>query len=390
MCFATLGCNRERSPAEMKVVVVGAGAVGAAVSFELARSGAAVTIYERESPASGTSATSFAWVNAHDKHPRAYHDLTVDAIGVHRRLAGQTPGPPAYFESQSLEWAGDAAGTAQLAARVKRLCAWDYPVRWVAPDQARSLEPALCLPPSLDRLACFPLEGYVLPKRFVAGLLEGARHHGALVRAPVSVGGLESDTTGVVVHLDDSTSERADAAVVCAGRWTGSLLGRAGYELPLADASAAPSPALGYLAWTSSLPNPVRRVVLSPFLNVRPDGRGGAVIQAPDLDSGADPHERPTTSGSVARELKRRLAALVAGGGACRIESIRVGQRALLFDGLPACGWLDRPERVYVVVTHSAITLAPLLGQLAAREIVAHTELARLARFRPQRFDPAR
>jgi glycine/D-amino acid oxidase-like deaminating enzyme len=43
-------------------VVVGAGIVGAAVAFEVARAGAEVVLLDKSVPASGVTADSFAWI----------------------------------------------------------------------------------------------------------------------------------------------------------------------------------------------------------------------------------------------------------------------------------------------------------------------------------------
>ena len=68
------------------VLVIGAGIVGAAIAYRLAASGAAVTVVERSEPGRGTTATSFAWVNANRKTPRPYYDLNLAGMDEHRRL----------------------------------------------------------------------------------------------------------------------------------------------------------------------------------------------------------------------------------------------------------------------------------------------------------------
>jgi glycine/D-amino acid oxidase-like deaminating enzyme len=53
---------------------------------------------------------------------------------------------------------------------------------------------------------------------------------------------------------------------------------------------------------------------------------------------------------------------------------------------LPIVGRLpDRPW-LYHVVTHSGVTLAPLLGRLVAHEILRDDEAALLDPYRPARF----
>ena len=59
-------------------------------------------------------------------------------------------------------------------------------------------------------------------------------------------------------------------------------------------------------------------------------------------------------------------------------------ERPIPADGLPAVGYV-RPG-VYSVVSHSGITLAPLLGPLVAAEIAESVSLDILAPYRPTRF----
>ncbi|NHV87570.1 FAD-binding oxidoreductase, partial [Escherichia coli] len=47
-----------------RIVVVGAGIVGASIGLNLAEQGAQVTVLEAETPGAGTTSTSYAWVNS--------------------------------------------------------------------------------------------------------------------------------------------------------------------------------------------------------------------------------------------------------------------------------------------------------------------------------------
>ena len=47
-----------------RIVVVGAGIVGASIAYHLSRRGAAVTVLDRGQPAGGATEKSFAWINA--------------------------------------------------------------------------------------------------------------------------------------------------------------------------------------------------------------------------------------------------------------------------------------------------------------------------------------
>lgn len=82
------------APDRAEAIVVGAGLVGAAVTYRLARGGARVALLDAGEPGRGTSAASFAWLNSHNKQPRAYHDLNVAGIAEHRALAAEFAAAP--------------------------------------------------------------------------------------------------------------------------------------------------------------------------------------------------------------------------------------------------------------------------------------------------------
>jgi glycine/D-amino acid oxidase-like deaminating enzyme len=363
----------------MRVGVIGCGLIGAATARELQLRGAQVVIYEARSPGYGTSATTFAWVNSFDKQPRAYHDLNVAGIQAHAELqAHGATGPQWFFQTGNLLWPKreDAA----------RLESWDYPVRRLTLREARELEPDLRLSGNAGAIL-LPDEGYVLPAVLLARLLGEALDLGAEVRCPAHVDSFESESGGVRVRLGDGSTELVDVVVSCAGRWSGALMASAGYALPMVDTELRGSAAVGLLAYSRPAPVRLSRVLTTSQLNVRPDGGGRLVLQALDLDVDADPAGAVDAAGAAGQEFARRLAALLRGGEHTVVDSIRIGQRALPSDGLSVVGRLDGSGRVYVVVTHSGVTLAPLLARLAAVEIATDGTASVLTPFRPGRFE---
>jgi glycine/D-amino acid oxidase-like deaminating enzyme len=261
-----------------------------------------------------------------------------------------------------------------------------YPVQEIGRDDARSLEPHLRLPPQPRRIFFFPNEGYVLPSLLLAGLLGQAQASGAELNRPVRVEALSSSRGGVTLHLLGGVTRHSDVTVCCAGRWTSALLATAGYDVPLVDPDAAGSPAVGYLAFTRPVGFRCQRVLTTPLLNLRPDGARRLVLQALDLDSTADPAIAPPRDGPVAEALRARLAGVMTGGELAEIDGVRVGQRVLPADGHTVAGFLDEDHHLYVVATHSGITLAPLLGRLVTAEILDEKPQPLLAPFRPGRF----
>ena len=113
----------------VKLVVIGAGIVGASVAAHAASLGADVTLLDAcTTPGAGTTDVSFAWLNSNDKAPDSYHAFNVRGMeeyeGLHRALGGM----PWHFPCGNIEWASKG-GSTELANRATRLEALGYPVR---------------------------------------------------------------------------------------------------------------------------------------------------------------------------------------------------------------------------------------------------------------------
>src|SRR5919202_824478 len=107
-----------------RTVVVGAGIVGASVAYNLSKSGAEVVLIDRAEPGSGTTSTTFAWVNANNKLPRDYFDLNLAGMHEHERLHEEIGGGWLH-PSGNLIWAHDEEQE-NLEKRVERLRSWSY------------------------------------------------------------------------------------------------------------------------------------------------------------------------------------------------------------------------------------------------------------------------
>ena len=69
-----------------------------------------------------------------------------------------------------------------------------------------------------------------------------------------------------------------------------------------------------------------------------------------------------------------------------KVERVGVGWRPLPRDGLPIVGHPEAAPGIYLAAMHSGVTLAPIIGQLAAMEILDGVRVDLLADFRYERF----
>ena len=62
--FAVSLARRAHAATSDRIVIVGAGIIGASIGYHLAKRGAQVTILEQIRPGAGATQNSFAWLNA--------------------------------------------------------------------------------------------------------------------------------------------------------------------------------------------------------------------------------------------------------------------------------------------------------------------------------------
>ena len=250
----------------------------------------------------------------------------------------------------------------------------------ISAERARALEPGARFG-AAERVAFYSDEGYAFPRPMIAELLRGARRHGATTRWGARVVELEERAGGVRVVLDGGDAVDGDAVVLCCGRWSGEAAAMVGAEIPILPAERG-SVSVGLLVLTSALAEPVNRVLIADELMIRPDGAGRLLLHSDEHDRLVDPGSGEQRA--IAEQVVAAAVAHLELPGRPSVEHATVGVRALTEDLLPAVGWLAGADRVYAAVTHSGVTLAPLLGELIAAEVLAGVDEPLLARFRPR------
>lgn len=353
-----------------EIIVVGAGIIGASVAYRLSAAGARVTVVEAAYPGAGTSSTSLAWVNANAKEPDAYHYLNHDGMAEHRTLARELGGAWLHLDG-NLSWEREPKRLEQRVARLRRL---GYGVELLTPDEVAQLEPDLQIPPGLERIAFFPQEGYVEVLPLIGALLRAGTAR-LLSRTPVT--SLHTSGGRVAGVTTPGGTLEADLVVTCLGRWTDTLLAPLGIPLPLA-------PSLGLLAITTPVTAQLRSLVHTVPVNFRPDGGGRVMIDSGEIDAELTPDISLSLDAPLGQRLLALAAELLPALANARLEALRLGTRAFPADGISMVG--PAAPGLYTLCTHSGVTLGPLLGRLAAEEIMSGRPDPRLAPFRPARF----
>ena len=371
------------------VAVIGAGIVGAAIAWRLAQRGVHVAIIDKGQPGHGASSHSFAWINAGAKEPIGYHNLNRRSLEMWPRFAAAI-GDDGDPDSTGLRWGGkvswesDPAAAEGLAARVRQLQGWGYPTRLIDAEELRRLEPSLEIGP-VAAAEYSPNEGQVEPQMLVDACLRRLREVGCEIQADTEVVGFEQDARGRIQGVVTASGyKEVDAVVIATGTATTGVAALAGVNVPQAE-----SP--GVVIRTNPMPALLRNVpvVYAPPLN---DGRreihlrqcadGRLMIGEGDQESLAE-----DDSQAHADDLLARACRYLPGLAGAQAVAVPVGWRPMPLDGYPVMGFASGAPNMYVALTHSGVTLAPALSQLAAQEICGGTPAdAVLGPYRPQRF----
>jgi glycine/D-amino acid oxidase-like deaminating enzyme len=366
-------------------IVIGAGMIGASVAFRLAAGGARVGVAGGGRIAGGTSAASFAWLNSAEKRPLGYHQLNVAGMDEWRCLADELELEAYVHRSGGIAWAEDDSGREALRAQVERLSRWGYAVEVIPPAMARRhWAPDLLFDPDrVQEVVVKRDEGWVAAAPVIHSLLERVARTRGHVDPEARVSGFLRDGERVI-GVEIAPGERWEAGWVlnCAGPEADRVAALAGVTLPLRREP-------GLLVATEPLPTCLHPVVHAPAGPFRPDGAGRLLLLT-DLVAPGDPIERPAPSlpPPDAGALLDRIATVLPAARGARVEAARLGVRPMPPDGHPIVGPLL--PGLYVAVTHSGITLGPLLGRLVAAELLTGAPHPRLAPYRPDRFAAVR
>jgi len=232
-------------------------------------------------------------------------------------------------------------------------------------------------------------DGTVDPVLATQKLLLAAEALGASIRYPCELAGL-SLQTGRLTAVETSLGPiRADRLVLATGAQPD-----AGWRFADIDIPQRSTP--GIIVTSLPMPRCINRIISAPgiHLHQRDDGRlvvgeqeGAPQNEAHALRLASRPNHYPDPI--IAEQHAARMFAVARKFAPCTadavVERVRIGWRPLPVDGHPVLGASPARPDVYLAIMHSGVTLAPIVGQLAARELTEDFEVERLHEFRPGR-----
>lgn len=216
----------------MRVVILGAGVMGAPLALALARGGARVTLVEKERPGSGTSSRGAGLVAEGMWHPTSLR-LVARSIELLREMSaeGEAQGHPFRFHGTGSTTLVPPRLVPAAHAIARMQQREGVPVRLLQPDDLRGLPRHEGL--RVDDVALglhYPRDGWALPRLYSEVSHGMAQLAGARVLRGEARVMREGERVAAWVG-----GERidADAVVVAAGVWTRGILREAGLDAPL-------------------------------------------------------------------------------------------------------------------------------------------------------------
>ncbi|WP_100501609.1 NAD(P)/FAD-dependent oxidoreductase [Geodermatophilus chilensis] len=371
--------RREHGP---RVAVVGGGVLGVSTAARLAERGARVTLLTEDGLASGASGRSLSWLNSFGRRSPEYHRLRLLGLDRYRTFCSRT-GSAAYLVFDGgLGWAaaGQVEGHRSAFEHMRQV---GYAAEWLSRDEVATRTPGVDVTAIPDEGAVFtPREGWVdLPSLIDQLAADVVARGGQVVtgagRCEIVVA--RGAVTGVRTTAGGLWN--VDAAVLATGSDVPRTVAQLGVEIP----DATP---IGLLVRTPPVGTRLRAVLNTPRVSVRPTPSGALVLDAAWSEQEVVLREDGTheVEESTVDGLLREASAVLEGNPALTLESYGVGPKPVPGDGEPVLGALAEVPGYHVAFTHSGATLALIVGELLAEEIVTGEPSPLLAAFRPSRF----
>jgi glycine oxidase len=361
------------------VVVIGAGVIGSACAWALARAGLSVTLLERDAVGAHASSVAAGMLAPFaEAHGREEHlPLGVESLerfpALVDELRERTGIDPRLALTGLLRVAHGDDDAASLRARAAALAA--HGVAWWDGPSARAHEPSLA--PDVRGALWSPREGSVDAALLTRAFAQAARSAGASILEGQPARALLREGDRVVGLRSDDGVCSAARVVLASGPWAGDEIEGAP-ALPI-------RPVKGQLAEVSGVS--LRSILWdeSVYLVPRPGERvlAGATSEEVGFD-------RRVTDGAV-RGLLASAARLAPPLGPARLEGARAGLRPASPDGLPLVGAAPGLRGLLLAVGHhrNGILLSGATAECIAALVQGAPVPPAARSFAPERFLPA-
>ena len=346
--------------AVLRIGIIGAGIIGCGTAFELARRGAAVTVFDGRSPGQGATHASAGILapRVEGHHDPTLMDLCLRGLAAYDEFVAHVRGTPdappfEYRRSGTLEIADTGHREQLLRARLDvEHGAGD--LEWLDAAQLRDIAPVVS-PHAFGALHCRS-HGFVAVAEFLRALVAGAKYRGAIFSGSAATR-IQLGRGSCVVSLENRSHVDVDGIVLCAGAWSAQVD-------PFGELREDVWPVKGQLVVLGWAGPRIDQVLWGDSCYIVPRADASLLVGATSEDAGFD--ERPTAQGVAS--LLNAAAALVPLTAASEFRSVRVGLRPATRGGQPIIRAAAADPRVFYATGHfrNGVLLTPLTASLVA------------------------
>lgn len=372
-------------------IVVGAGAVGTAIAYELSRRGASVIVLEKDAIGSGSSAhatgllsilgSEFTPGDSFAMGREAYNDF-IDLVPQLEQLTGMDV---LYQRPPALRL---ALGEDE-ERMIRKSLQWQSKLvtaHWISSDDVRRIEPRLS---EAVRGAAYEPESAQLDSyRLNLALARGAELYGARILTR-TVTGLARENTRITGVVCGSETISGDTVILASGPWSDACAEWLQFPVPV-------SPMKGERLLLRYTGDPLPCILSSPergHMISRLDGlwsvgsTGGRDYDDRDAFRGIDVDRQPTEQAKI--ELIQRALDVLPDLADAEVVEQLAGSRPLSIDRHPIVGSVPGLQGVLLATGHSTkgIHLAPITARIIAGHVFSETPTFT---FNPETFAPAR
>ena len=363
------------------IVVVGAGVVGCAIAYELARRGASVEVVDDRAPGMGATQASAGvlapFIEGRENSPLL--DLATRSLELFDDFVAAASNDSGvavpYRRSGTLDVALHDDGIRRLRVMADLLARRGVAAELVDGPAARAEEPHLA--DDIAGALLIPTQGFVAAGELTRALVTAARRHGAQVIESGRVRKIARRGGDVAIETARGALT-GNSVVLAAGCWSALIeIDGVAERVPVRPVRGQ----LLHLAWQGGH---IRRVTWSERCYVVPWDDGTVLVGATVEEAGFD--ERATVAG--VRDLLESACELCPHAWTAGFLGARVGLRPATADDLPIIGASQAMPNLMYATGHyrNGVLLAPLTAHLVADAILANRIDPALEKLAPGRF----
>ena len=378
----------------LSVGIVGAGIMGSSIAYYLAKSGAQVTILEKNAPASGATEKSFGLLSVDPVKSGGNH---YDNLRFRSMLEYK------YLETLldlDITWGGTIHSTS-LSNVVSHLKS-----QFVDDSRGTNYASYMINDAQFSRLAndieierfkgavYSALDGHIDPVRATGEFLKYALAYNAKLVSNCRVNRLlfaKNKFVGVTTSQGEFAFDRL---VIASGVDTPFLSSQAGFVPPLRHSPGL----LAHSVTTELITQPVKIVSCATednWVAFKQYSDGRIVASESHGPPNIPAHQAIRTSyvdmpesirAMHGNRIFQKLGRVLPQSQGLALDKVTLGLRPLPSDELPIAGFVPNNPDVYVAVMHFGVTLAPLMGRYISQEVLTGKLVDDLSPYRPNRF----